>query len=242
MRGRARPRRSARWWARELRYKRKSTAHPQNGELLVTLSPDRHAWSGRQVAAGSQAGSVTSATCASRWAMTSSAASVAATPWAPAPSETVRPTMRSSATTGSAVRDAERRDGAALVAGHLARGVGRRHRDAVDAQERAEPGPRDLAVARHEDEEVVALPAAHDHRLHDRRRLDPARGGRLRERAHPSVPGDLVRDARRGQGPERGVVLVHATSVRRRTSTRGDDDRAGPRGTGPIGCGGGGGI
>jgi hypothetical protein len=40
-----------------------------------------------------------------RWAVRlASAARVAATPWAPAPIETVRPTTRSSATTGSGAR------------------------------------------------------------------------------------------------------------------------------------------
>lgn len=114
-----------------------------------------------------QAGSVTSAICASRWAITSSAATVAATPSAPAPREMVRPAIRSSTITGRAVTEP---NGviAALVTGHLPRSLGVRHRESIGSEHGPEFGPRDLPVAGHQDEQVVARPAPNDHRLDDR--------------------------------------------------------------------------
>ena len=55
----------------------------------------------------------------------------------------------------------------ALVAGHLARLVGRWHRQPVHPEQRAELRPGDLAVAGDQHESVVALADPHDQRLHD---------------------------------------------------------------------------
>jgi hypothetical protein len=57
-------------------------------------------------------------------------------------------------------RRPEGRDRPALVAGHLAGDLGVRHGDPVDAEERTQLGPGDLAVSGHEDEKVVALATA----------------------------------------------------------------------------------
>ena len=133
-----------------------------------------------------QAGSVTSATCAPKRAITSSASAVAATPCAPAPIEITWPTIPLVVDDGEGGRGAERRDRAALVAGYLPGDLGVGHRDAVDAQECSQLGPRDLPVAAHEDEQVVARPTPYDHRLDDRPgRHSRASAASARDRTRP---------------------------------------------------------
>src|SRR5690606_16554831 len=69
--------------------------------------------------------------------------------------------------------------------------------------------PRDLPVAGHEDEEIVALAATHDQGLDEPARLDAARRRGLREAAHRIVARHLERDAGRAQGSHRSF-LAHA--------------------------------
>ena len=175
---------------RHRRAHRAGAGRPHPDARGLTAAMRARGWAGTQPESGpGQAGSVTSATSAPRARDAASASTVAATPCAPAPSDTVRPVIVASATTGHAVRRPERRDRAALVAGDLERGRGVRHRHPVDAQVRAQLGPRDLAVAGHEHEEEVALAAAHHEGLDD--------VARARPRAPPPPPR-ATRPARAG--------------------------------------------
>jgi hypothetical protein len=91
-------------------------------------------------------------------------------------------------------RSSERRDRAALIAGDLPgyRGVG--HGQAADAEQGAQLGPGDGAVAGHKHENVVALAAPHHHRLHHIGRLDAAGLRGLGQAAHRAMPDDPVGD------------------------------------------------
>ena len=107
----------------------------------------------------------------------------------------------------------EGRDRAAFVARDGPGLGGVREREPVHAEKRAQLRPGDLASARHEDEQTVALTAPDDDGLDDVVGPDAAGRGRLGQRAHGAVPGQGVGDPGRLQCRHRACLACHALTV-----------------------------
>ena len=114
------------------------------------------------------------------------------------------------------LRRPERRDRPALVAGDLLGHGGVRHREAVGPEQGPQLRPRELAVAGHEHEEVVAFAATDDQRLDDVARPDAAGRRGLLETADRTVPGHREGDpGGLGRLPRAHITrLVHAGQPR----------------------------
>ena len=127
-----------------------------------------------------------SATVAFRAAIIESASSETAT-HAHRPIDIRRPSMEASAITGQLC--VEPKGVIVPLVPVTSKAVRASGIEPLDAEQRPQLGPTEVAVTRDQHEQEVVGAAANHHRLHDVARLDTAHPGGFGKRVHPAVPG-----------------------------------------------------